>query len=93
MPLGLQQDVLRALDWSLALRRIHNDVQSDFIYSPHFSAVFLAAGDELKELVTAQLKSGRLQPRLPVRMEVPKLNGFPRPGAILWPVDRLTIRV
>lgn len=90
---GLDSKVIQKLNHELSLKRIKNDVQSDFIYAPHFNAIFSLAGDELWERLTSKLKSGTYEPVLPITLEVPKLSGFSRPGSILWPFERLIYQV
>ena len=86
---GLDSKVIQNLNPELSLKRIKNDVQSDFIYAPHFNAIFSLAGDELWDRLINKLKSGNYEPALPITLEVPKLSGFSRPGSILWPFERL----
>ena len=90
---GIDSKVIQKLNPELSLKRIKNDVQSDFIYAPHFNAIFSLAGDELWERLTSKLKNGTYEPVLPITLEVPKLSGFSRPGSILWPFERLIYQV
>jgi len=87
---GLDAKIIKQLDPELSLKRILNDIQSDFIYAPHFNAIFSLAGNDLWEKLSSKLKSGNYEPVLPITMEVPKASGFSRPGSILWPFERLT---
>lgn len=93
MEMGLERQILEMLDYDLALKRVRNDLQSDFIYAPHLAAVFIAAADELKTRLDSQLRSGTFEPRLPITLEVPKASGFTRPGSILWPLERLSYQL
>jgi hypothetical protein len=86
---GLDRTVLDQLDPELALGRIKSDLQSDFILSPHYAAVFEYIGDQLWGELEANLRNGTYEPALPIIIEVPKANGITRPGAILNPTDRL----
>lgn len=90
---GLDAKILKELDYKLSLKRITNDIQSDFIYAPHFNAIFSLAGNELWEKLSSKLKSGNYEPILPITMEVPKASGFSRPGSILWPFERLAYQI
>ena len=51
--------------------------------------MFAHAPDDVWEHVIHELKSGQLEPALPVVIEVPKASRLTRPGAILTPVDRV----
>jgi hypothetical protein len=101
-PFGLDAAAIDKIDWALALERIVHDLRSDFIYAPHFSFIYSKAGNELIDLLKAQLKSGRFSPGVPLTIEVPKSfrirvavpsrrfgPSFSRPGSILLPLDRL----
>ncbi|MGH8614942.1 MAG: RNA-directed DNA polymerase [Gammaproteobacteria bacterium] len=101
-PFGLDQATLKKIDWDLALKRIHRDLRSDFIYAPHLSFVYRKAGDELTARLTSELKSGTFSPGIPITIEVPKPfrirvavhskrlgPNYSRPGSILLPRDRL----
>jgi hypothetical protein len=84
---------LDQLDADRGLRRIRTDVLSDLILAPHYSAIFEHAGDELRDRLFDQLRSGDFEPSLPIYIEAPKANGIPRPGAILPPLDRLAYQL
>jgi len=86
---GLDNKIIQELDPELALQRIKNDLQSDFIYAPHLNVIFSLAGPDLWERLISKLKSGNFEPFLPIILEVPKTSGFSRPGSILWPFERL----
>jgi Reverse transcriptase (RNA-dependent DNA polymerase) len=101
-PFGLDATALEKIDWPLALKRIIQDLRSDFIYSPHLSFIYSKAGDELVASLKSQLKSGTFSPGVPLTMEVPKSfrirvvvqskrlgPNYSRPGSILLPHDRL----
>lgn len=89
------------LDFDLALKRIKNDLKTDFIYAPHLGLIFSKAGDDLIASLKADLSNHGYAPGLPVTMEVPKSFRIPvgaakrlgpaytRPGSILGPKDRL----
>jgi hypothetical protein len=89
MEFGLDREILERIDPVPSLKRIRNDLQSDFIYAPHLSAIYHAGGADLWALLAQKLRSGRFGPRLPITIEVPKASGFTRPGSILWPCERL----
>jgi hypothetical protein len=84
MPFGIDRQVLESLDYNLAIKRIRNDLQSDFIYAPHLSAIFHKSADDLWDFLFHKLSRSQYEPRLPIILEVPKSNGFTRPGSILW---------
>ncbi len=86
---GIADDSLNLLNPELALGRIRTDVLTDFVLSPHYSAAYSHAPDELWEYVRTRLQSGQLEPNLPIVVEVPKPSRLTRPGAILPPVDRV----
>ncbi|MFH0990877.1 MAG: hypothetical protein V1799_12760 [bacterium] len=44
---GLDPAILDSIDFKTAIGRINTDVQSDFILSPHYSAIFANYGEEL----------------------------------------------
>jgi hypothetical protein len=100
---GLDPNTVKGIDWSLALKRITQDVRTDFIHAPHISVIYAQAGDALVEQVTGELKSGKYRSGEPVTVEVPKTfrvavadrrkgllgPNYSRPGSILLPSDRL----
>ena len=101
-PFGLDQVVLKAINWDLALERIIHDLRSDFIYAPHLSFIYRRAGLELIKALKSELKAGTFFPGVPLTIEVPKSHrlrvaapskrfgpSFSRPGSILPPKERL----
>lgn len=100
---GLDSSFIKSIDWKLALKRILQDVRTDFIHAPHISSIYAQAGDDLVEQVTRELKAGTYRSGEPVTIEVPKTFRLPvtdgrkgvfgpnysRPGSILLPSDRL----
>lgn len=86
---GLDNKIIQELNSELALQRIKNDLQSDFIFAPHLNVIFYLAGPDLWERLVSKLKSGDFEPALPIMLEVPKASGFSRPGSILGPFERL----
>jgi hypothetical protein len=86
---GLDPTIIGLIDTNLSLGRIRRDLNSDFILSPHYAAVFAHANDDLWEQTKSSLRSGCFEPELPITIEVPKLTGLTRPGSILKPMDRL----
>lgn len=93
MPIGIDRQLTDQFDPELSIKRIRNDLQSDFIYSPHISSVFHQASDELLDRLLSKLNSGNYDPRLPITIEAPKKSGFTRPGSILWPFERLAYQL
>jgi len=93
MSFGLDKSVIENFDHILAVKRIRNDLQSDFIYAPHLSAIFYKAAEELWSFLASKLRSQRFNPKLPIILEVPKANGFTRPGSILLPCERLSYQI
>lgn len=87
--LGLDPAQIKHIDPDLAIRRLRVDVRSDFIFSPHFDAVYSFNHEALWDRLRAQLEAGRYEPSLPIILEVPRESGITRPGAILKPLDRL----
>lgn len=85
---GLDQSILDLIDGSLTLKRIENDIRTDFTLAPHYNVIYTRAGDGLWEFVKSALRSGTYTPELPLTINVPKGRGFSRPGSILKPVDR-----
>jgi len=101
-PFGLDPALIKKIDWSLALKRIRQDLRSDFIYAPHLSFLYQKAGDELIANLKSELSSGTFSPGIPITIEVPKPfrirvavpskrlgPNYTRPGSILLPRDRL----
>ena len=99
---GLDGSLVDKIDWPLALKRVLQDLRSDFIYAPHLAFIFHQAGDELIGQLRSDLKSGNFSPGVPLTIEVPKSfrirvavpsmrlgPSFSRPGSILPPRDRL----
>ena len=100
---GLDPSFVKSIDWPLALKRISQDVRTDFIHAPHISIIYAQAGDSLVDQVTRELKAGTYRSGEPVTVEVPKTFRIPvvdgtkrifgpnysRPGSILLPSDRL----
>jgi hypothetical protein len=99
---GLDSDLLKRIDWELALARIIQDLRSDFIYAPHLSFIYRKAQDRLIDRVRSRLASGTYSVGLPLTIEVPKTYrirvkasirrlgpSYSRPGSILLPHDRL----
>ena len=101
--IGLDAQLVKDIDWALALKRITQDVRTDFIHAPHISAIYAHAGEALIEQVTHDLKAGKYRCGEPVTVEVPKTfriavadskgkvlgPNYSRPGSILLPSDRL----
>jgi len=101
-PFGMDGTMVSKIDWHLALKRISNDLRTDFIYAPHLSFIYSKAGNELVDKVKSDLKSGQYSSGLPLTIEVPKSfrirvavpskrlgPSFSRPGSILMPHDRM----
>ena len=100
-PFGVGSPNIEKLDFDLALKRVRNDLKTDFIYAPHLGLIFARAGDHLRDLLISDLKSGSYAPGLPLTIELPKSFRIPvgaskrlgpsytRPGSILMPKDRL----
>lgn len=94
--------MIEAIDWPLAVRRVINDLKTDFIWAPQFRYLLRTCSSELIEELKGDLQSGRFYPGVPLTIEVPKpfriLVGasirrlgpnFSRPGSILPVKDRL----
>lgn len=101
IPFGLSNATSESIDWSLSVRRILNDIKSDFVFAPHLRMIYRYAADELIADVKSKLSNGKYAPGLPISIEVPKTNRmrtielsrvgpvFSRKGSILLPHDRL----
>jgi hypothetical protein len=85
---GLYNAVVSAFNCELTTQRILSDLKSDFVFSPHYSSVFMYSSEELHSFAAEQLRSGKYNPELPNTISVPKERGFTRPGSILSPLDR-----
>lgn len=100
-PFGMEATAFAKMDLDLSIKRILNDVKTDFIYAPHLNLIYSRAGEALKDAVIEDIKSGQFAPGIPVSIEVPKSFRIPvesskrlgpaysRPGSILLPKDRL----
>jgi hypothetical protein len=101
-PFGIDPIALDTINWALALKRVIQDLRTDFIYAPHLTFIYAKAGEELISLLKVELKSGAFSPGVPLTIEVPKSfrirvavqskrlgPNFSRPGSILLPRDRL----
>lgn len=101
-PFGLDNEWIAKIDWNSALKRIGQDIRSDFIYAPHLNFIYIKAGNELKATLEKDLKDGHFSPGVPITIEVPKSfrirvavsakrlgPNYSRPGSILLPKDRL----
>lgn len=85
---GLDKRILDAIDYEGVIERIKLDIRSDFIWAPHYNAIFAEAGEDLWMQLRKLLASGSYEPGLPHIAGVPKKSGFTRPGSILNPFDR-----
>ena len=85
---GLDRRILDAIDYEKVIERIKLDIRSDFIWAPHYNAIFAEAGEDLWMQLKKSLASGSYAPALPHVISVPKKSGFTRPGSILNPFDR-----
>lgn len=99
---GLDPEIIKKIDWDMALQRVRHDLRSDFFYAPHLSFIYARAGDEIIRQVKRELEDGKFNPGVPMTIEVPKTYRMPvgvgskrlgpnysRPGSILMPKDRL----
>lgn len=103
--IGIDPSLLKKIDFDLAIKRIRNDVRSDFIFAPHFSLIYHFAHEELVDFLKKSLKSGTHNVSIPITIDVPKTftcslqetsrdgPNFTRPGSILYPLDRLLYQV
>lgn len=90
---GLDGNIVKKINHKLALKRVINDVQTDFIYAPHINAIYALAGEELWSRLSTKLKNGTFNASLPINIEVPKPSSFTRPGSILRPYDRMSYQI
>jgi len=99
---GLDSKLIEQIDWELALRRVAQDMKSDFIWAPHLRYIVERCGEALSSGLKRELKDGEFSPGLPLTIEVPKsfrivVAGsirrlgpvYSRPGSILPLKDRL----
>ena len=63
---GIDPEVLDLINPELTLGRISRDMGSDFILSPHYSSIYVHAGDILWEEIKSSLRWGHFEPELPV---------------------------
>ncbi len=97
----MEASALANIDFDLSIKRILNDVKTDFIYAPHLNLIYSRAADALKAAVIEDIKAGQFAPGIPLSIEVPKSFRIPvestkrlgpaysRPGSILLPKDRV----
>ncbi|MBI2166420.1 MAG: hypothetical protein HYU29_08490 [Chloroflexi bacterium] len=86
---GLDASYVDAFDKSRALGRILHDLETDFVYAPHYHLLYAMLPDDLWALAIEKLKSGQYQPSSLITAEIPKPSGLTRPGSILTPIDRI----
>jgi len=53
-PFGLDPVLVKKIHWEFALKRIRQDLRSDFIYAPHLNFLYQKAGDELIAALTGE---------------------------------------
>jgi len=90
---GMDPALVAEFDYGLAIGRVRTDVLTDFIFAPHYSAVFTYVADELIDTVKTRLNNAEYAPEMPLRVEIPKVSGLSRPGAILNPIDRVVYQL
>jgi hypothetical protein len=90
---GLDQSFLNQIDFSLSSSRIVQDIGTDFILAPHLKAIHLYAKDEVVDRLSRKLRDGIFNFSLPLVLAIPKPSGLTRPGAILFPLDRLLYQI
>ena len=86
---GLDPALVASLNKQRAFGRVLVDVDTDFIYAPHYKLLYEFMQDEIWDHVTHSLTSGTYTPSLLITSEVPKASGLTRPGSILFPEDRV----
>lgn len=103
--IGLDPALVKKIDWELAQKRILSDIKSDFVFAPHFAAVYIHSFDKLKNELRRLLKDGNFAIGFPITLDVPKVAtcymhrskrigpNFTRPGSILYPKDRLLYQI
>src|SRR5262245_14036294 len=85
-------DIFKTFNFEVALERILIDTLSDFVFIPQFSDIYQHATKSLISLTKKKLSdlvSDLYTPQPPIIIEVAKPNGLTRPGASLFPIDRL----
>jgi hypothetical protein len=90
---GLDPSLLSQLDFSLSSSRITKDIESDFVFAPHLKAIHTYARDEVVDRLSHKLRDGTFNFSLPLVLPIPKPSGLTRPGAILFPFDRLLYQI
>lgn len=50
-PFGMEAAAFAKMDLDLSIKRILNDVKTDFIYAPHLNLIYSRAGEALKDAV------------------------------------------
>ena len=90
---GLDDKVTKSLNYDQAVKRILTDINTDFIFAPHFRYIYKNASKFLAHKLNEELGSGKFNFSLPLTMDIPKSSGLTRPGAILYPKDRLLYQV
>lgn len=98
---GLDNTLVDKFSSDLNVDHVRLDQATDFFFLPQLNIIYEKSGDNLKKLVCSKLKSGNYAPRPPIEMEVPKRRrvrsdaasvigpNYFRPGAVLYPEDRL----
>ena len=90
---GLDHKITKSLNYDQAVKRILTDINTDFIFAPHFRYIYKNASKFLAHKLNEELGSGKFNFSLPLTMDIPKSSGLTRPGAILYPKDRLLYQV
>lgn len=85
---GLDSKIISSIQHESVIAHVKMDTRSDFIFAPHYDAVFTHASEHLWDQLKRQLDAGTYQPDLPITISVPKERFFTRPGSILHPLDR-----
>lgn len=100
--IGLSADTIAGINWELAVRRVRQDMKTDFIWAPQMRYLLTHCSDEIVGELCSDLGAGRFYPGVPLTVEVPKSfrmvvaanirrlgPPFSRPGSILPLKDRI----
>ena len=90
---GVDDKVTKSSNYDQAVKRILTDINTDFIFAPHFRYIYKNASKFLAHKLNEELGSSKFNFSLPLTMDIPKSSGLTRPGAILYPKDRLLYQV
>ena len=98
---GLDQKFVTEFKANLDVSWVRQDQANDFFILPQIDSIYVNCPDKLRDYVANLLKTSKYSPKTPIEMEVPKTArvhsralsmvgpNYSRPGAVLWPDDRI----